>query len=143
ALGGRVPQAPARQEPLVGLPLVRAAAHGLGILANARIAALVVRVIRGALALPFFGASQRLGARHAGISAGAQGEQQANNAADHQHRDQDRLHRSNMRSKPSCAVLATRRPSRVNTLPRARPRAPEALGLSVAYSSHSSSRALR
>ena len=34
-------------------------------------------------------------------------------------------------SDPSCDVLATRRPSRANTLPRVKPRAPEALGLSV------------
>ena len=44
------------------------------------------------------------------------------------------------RIRPSCAVLATSRPSRVKMLPRAKPRAPEALGLSTAYSSHSSAR---
>src|SRR5262249_42172260 len=37
-----------------------------------------------------------------------------------------------MRTSPSCAVLATRRPSRAKTLARAKPRAPEALGLSTA-----------
>ena len=36
------------------------------------------------------------------------------------------------RTSPSCAVLATSRPSRENTLPRPKPRAPEALGLSSA-----------
>jgi hypothetical protein len=34
-------------------------------------------------------------------------------------------------------------PSRANMLPRAKPRAPEALGLSMAYSSQSSTRTLR
>lgn len=47
------------------------------------------------------------------------------------------------RTSPSCAVLATRRPSRENTLPRPKPRAPEALGLSMAYSSQSSTRSGR
>ena len=47
------------------------------------------------------------------------------------------------RIKPSCAALATSRPSRANTLPRVKPRAPEALGLSIAYSSQSSTRTLR
>jgi hypothetical protein len=36
------------------------------------------------------------------------------------------------RINPSCAALATSRPSRANTLPRVKPRAPEALGLSMA-----------
>ena len=44
------------------------------------------------------------------------------------------------RSSPSCAVLATSRPSRVKMLQRAKPREPEALGLSMAHSSHSSTR---
>ena len=47
------------------------------------------------------------------------------------------------RTKPSWHVLATRRPSRENTLPRAKPRAPEALGLSVEYRSQSSTRTVR
>ena len=37
-----------------------------------------------------------------------------------------------MRIRPSCAVLATSFPSRVNTRPRTRPRAPVADGLSIA-----------
>ena len=47
------------------------------------------------------------------------------------------------RIKPSCDALATSRPSRANTLPRVKPRAPEALGLSMAYNSQSSTRTLR
>ncbi len=47
------------------------------------------------------------------------------------------------RTSPSWAALATRRPSRANTLARAKPRAPEALGLSMAYSSQSSTRSGR
>ena len=41
---------------------------------------------------------------------------------------------------PSCAVDATRRPARSKTLPRTRPRAPCAEGLSITCSSHSSAR---
>ena len=48
-----------------------------------------------------------------------------------------------MRTRPSCAVLATSRPSRLNRLARAKPRAPEALGLSTAYSNQSSTRSGR
>src|SRR2546429_8719521 len=44
---------------------------------------------------------------------------------------------------PSWAALATRRPSRANTLARAEARAPAALGLSMAYSSQSSTRSGR
>ena len=50
---------------------------------------------------------------------------------------------SRTRIKPSCAALATSRPSRENTLPRVKPRAPQALGLSIEYSSQSSTRTLR
>ena len=48
-----------------------------------------------------------------------------------------------IRTSPSWAVLATKRPSRLNRPARAKPRAPEALGLSVAYNSHSSTRSGR
>ncbi len=41
---------------------------------------------------------------------------------------------------PSCAVLATRRPSRLKICPRVKPRDPPAQGLSVTWSSHSSAR---
>jgi DNA-binding beta-propeller fold protein YncE len=41
---------------------------------------------------------------------------------------------------PSCAVDATSRPSRVKNLPSARPRPPDAFGLSMTYSSQSSTR---
>ena len=44
---------------------------------------------------------------------------------------------------PSCAVEATRRPSRVKMLPRHRPRAPCALGESMTYKSQSSMRKSR
>ena len=62
----------------------------------------------------------------------------------HQPRPCRALQRSfTIRTRPSCAVLATSRPSRANTLARAKPRAPDALGLSMAYSSHSSTRSGR
>lgn len=44
------------------------------------------------------------------------------------------------RIKPSCVVLATSTPSRVKNCPRARPRAPCAVGLSSEYNSQSSVR---
>ena len=53
---------------------------------------------------------------------------------------QAHLAESTSRISPSCAVLATKVPSRAKTLARAKPRAPEALGLSTAYSSQSSTR---
>ena len=66
-------------------------------------------------------------------------EQQHNDNDDN---DDECLHEITLNS-PSCAVLAIKRPSRENTLPRVNPRAPDALGLSVEYSSQSSTRTLR
>ena len=51
--------------------------------------------------------------------------------------------RAGTRTNPSWQVLATRRPSRAKMLPRAKARAPEALGLSVEYKSQSSTRIRR
>ena len=68
----------------------------------------------------------------------------------HRHGEQqDRHHaeadaaQERTRIKPSWAMLATRRPLRSKMLPREKPRAPEALGLSIEYSNQSSTRKSR
>jgi hypothetical protein len=75
--------------------------------------------------------------RHARTGAAAQDQQSADQRAGYQNEDDDRFRHGFLgyelsRIKPSCAALATSRPSRANTLPRVKPRAPEALGLSTA-----------
>src|SRR5579871_578605 len=89
-------------------------------------------------------------ARHARIAGAAQREQPAEDQRDDQRDDDEGLHGApfacsglSTRISPSCAVLATRFPSRVKMLPRLKPRASEALGESVAYRSHSSTRTRR
>ncbi len=113
---------------------------GLAALSSLSSASLFARALRGAL--------QYLVVRHARTAAAAQGQQTADQRADHEHDDDDGFEHcdtslSVTRIKPSCEALATSRPSRANTLPRVKPRAPEALGLSMAYSSQSSTRTLR
>ncbi len=81
--------------------------------------------------------------RHAGAAAAAQGQEPADQHRGHEDDDDQRFQGVTTRISPSCAVLATSRPSRAKMLPRVNPRAPEALGLSVEYKSQSSRRALR
>ena len=61
---------------------------------------------------------------------------------DRHHAQTDAAH-ERTRIKPSWAMLATRRPLRSKMLPREKPRAPEALGLSIEYSNQSSTRKSR
>ncbi len=72
-----------------------------------------------------------LGRRH------RRGEQQ-----DRHHAEADAA-QERTRIKPSWAMLATKRPLRSKMLPREKPRAPEALGLSIEYSNQSSTRKSR
>lgn len=99
-------------------------------------------------ACPFFRAIQNILRRHPSTATAAK----CKNSTDEQSHHEDDHQRSGAgahgrgltrRIRPSWAVLATSLPSRAKTLPRAKPRAPEALGLSVEYSNQSSTRTLR
>ena len=102
------------------------------------------RLILSALRCPL----QHIRVRHARAAAAAQSQQSADDDGDRERDNEEGLQcmfpgNAVTLINPSCAALATSRPSRANTLPRANPRAPEALGLSMAYSSQSSTRTLR
>ena len=92
----------------------------------------------------FGGAMQHVLARHSGPAAAPQDEEPAaDHGHDHNENDDGSKHYEVILINPSCAALDTNRPSRAKTLPRVNPRAPEALGLSIAYNSQSSTRTLR
>lgn len=99
--------------------------------ATARVARLVVLVLGVLLARAALRALEHVGIGHGRPAPQRQhaADEQGNDQPD----DQPGLHGNvTLRIKPSCAVLATSRPSRAKMLPRVKPRAPEPLGLSVA-----------
>ncbi len=100
-------------------------------------------ILGGLLPLPELGALYHVFIGHARTARAAQRQQPADQRHDHNGNDDEAPHEVTTRISPSCAVLATSRPSRANILPRENPRAPEALGLSVEYKSQSSTRTLR
>ncbi len=75
ALGGRVPQAPPRQEPLVGLPPLRPAARGVGSGTLVLVVLALARALRGAL--------QHSVVRHACAAAVSQGQEAADQCTGH------------------------------------------------------------
>src|SRR5262245_36861160 len=94
-------------------------------------AALVILVV-GRLDLPALDIAPD---RRIHVRRTTQQQQPAQHDAEQDCEDHDRaphqLPRAMSRISPSCAVLAISLPSRVKILPRLKPRAPEALGLSV------------
>ena len=90
-----------------------------------------ILVLGRLLARTLFGAIQDVLTGHARIARAAQRQETADDHAQHHENNHGGFHGGTIRIMPSWEVLATSLPSREKILPRANPRAPEALGLSV------------
>ena len=94
-------------------------------------------VFRRLLSRALRGALQHILARHPGVATAAQRQHAADQYGGNDYENNDGFEHGRTPQditliRPSCATLATKRPSRANMLPRVKPRAPEALGLSMA-----------